>query len=74
MDTLQSLLRAAGVRQNELADALNVSEPTVSRWANGAADIPARYILPIAALLKLPAERVLAVAVAPRPAAPSEAA
>jgi transcriptional regulator with XRE-family HTH domain len=63
MDNLQSLLRERGVRQNELADALGVSEPTLSRWANRGADIPARYIGPIAVRLGVPVEKVLAVAV-----------
>jgi transcriptional regulator with XRE-family HTH domain len=67
MDTLQSLLRDRGVRQKELADALGVSEPSVSRWATRAADIPARYIGPIAQRLGVPADRVLRVAVRMEP-------
>lgn len=70
MRTLQSLLRDRGLRQKELADALDVSEPSVSRWANRDADIPSRYIQPIADFLDVPSTDVLAVAIArPVPAA-----
>lgn len=75
MKTLQSLLRDCGVRQKELADALGVSEPSLSRWATRAADIPARHIQPIADFLNVPVTDVLAVAISvkgadlPQPAA-----
>jgi transcriptional regulator with XRE-family HTH domain len=63
MANLQSLLRDRGIRQSELAGHLDVSEPSVSRWANGAADIPARYIQPIASFIGVPVADVVAVAV-----------
>lgn len=62
--TLQALMKSHGRRQSELADRLGVSEPSVSRWARRDADIPARYIQPIADFLGVPASDVLAVAVA----------
>ena len=64
MNTLQSLLRDRGLKQRDLADALGVSEPSVSRWANRDADIPAKHIQAIADFLGVPAVDVLAVAIA----------
>ena len=64
MRTLQSLLRDRGLLQKDLADVLGVSEPSVSRWANREADIPARYIQSIADFLDAPSTDVLAVAIA----------
>jgi transcriptional regulator with XRE-family HTH domain len=74
MMTLQSILKAKGLRQAALADHLGVSEPSVSRWATRGADIPARYIGPIAAFLDVPVTEVLAVAVQIAPPATAEAA
>jgi transcriptional regulator with XRE-family HTH domain len=65
MRTLQAILRERGISQKALADVLDVSEPSVSRWANREADIPARHIQPIADYLKVSASDVLGVATRP---------
>ena len=64
MRNLQSLLQDRGLRQKDLADALGVSDPSVSRWATRASDIPVRFIEPIATLLGVPVAEVLALALA----------
>lgn len=63
MQTLQDMLREKGRRQKDLAEALDVSEPSVSRWAKREVDIPTRHIASIAAFLDVEASDVLAVAV-----------
>jgi transcriptional regulator with XRE-family HTH domain len=63
MDTLKSIMEARGIPQRALAEQLKVSEPTVSRWARRGADVPTRYIEPIARILGVSVDVVLAVAV-----------
>lgn len=63
------MMEARGLRQRAVAEALGVSEPTVSKWTNRAADIPTRHIGPLAELLGVTGEAVLAVAVASEAAA-----
>ncbi len=65
METLQKLIRAKGRRQRDLAKAINVSEPIMSRWANRTTDIPARAIRPLADALGISVDEVLAVATVP---------
>lgn len=75
MNDLRSMIRAKGVRQRDIADALGVSEPTISRWADRRGAIPVGMVLPLAALLDVTAEDVLAVAAAAsKPGATQDAA
>lgn len=76
MSSLKAIMEARGIPQRALAEQLQVSEPTVSRWVRRGADVPTRFIEPIARILGVPPEQVLAVAVVqPITAAPaSEAA
>lgn len=45
---LQDLLKAKGVRQSIVADACDVSEGTVSKWASGKIRVPAERVAKIA--------------------------
>jgi DNA-binding transcriptional regulator YdaS (Cro superfamily) len=48
---LRAALRSSGLKQRAVADALGVSEPTVSIWASSR--IPAERVRPLAALLRV---------------------
>jgi len=56
---LKRAIREAGLNQRELADALDVSEATVSQWvayfvdANRGRRVPAEYVPRLAAMLKV---------------------
>lgn len=64
------MMRDRGLRQNEVAEALGVSEPTVSRWVNRGQDVPSRHIRPLADLLGVSPETVLANGLVERAARP----
>lgn len=57
--SLKAIFRSKGVRQRRVAQALNVSDSVVSRWAGGTLDVPSYYVLPLAELLNVPAAEVL---------------
>tara|TARA_B100001287_G_scaffold128270_2_gene108086 strand:+ start:718 stop:948 length:231 start_codon:yes stop_codon:yes gene_type:complete len=40
IDKLKTMIRTAGITQHELATALKVGQPTVSRWMNGTRQLP----------------------------------
>lgn len=71
--SLKDTAKAAGLKQCEIAAALKVGEPAVSLWFSRQAAIPHRYILPLAGLLNVSIEDVLAEAV-PLPKAKDNAA
>ena len=73
MSTLKTMLDARGIPQRAVAEQLQVSEPTMSRWVRGGADVPTRYIEPLARILGVPVADVLAVAVTQPIAAPAPA-
>jgi transcriptional regulator with XRE-family HTH domain len=56
---LKHIFKAQGVRQRLIAAQLGVSEPTVSHWASGRQHVPSEFVLPLARLLGVPAERLL---------------
>jgi transcriptional regulator with XRE-family HTH domain len=64
--TLHELVRGRKVKQREIAAALRVSEPTVSKWLSGQQAIPSRTIGPMAALLGVTPDEIVAAL----PAAP----
>jgi transcriptional regulator with XRE-family HTH domain len=64
MTDLKAMIRSAGLTQTAVARHLGVSTSNVSRWAAREADIPTREIEPLAALLGVDSQQVLAVAVA----------
>lgn len=64
MASLKQMMDGRGLRQRAVAEALGVSEPTVSKWVNRGADIPSRHIVALADLLGVAAQDVLAVALA----------
>lgn len=51
---------ALNLRQEDVAEALGVSRSRVASWETGRASPQARLILPLAELLKIPAEDLLA--------------
>lgn len=52
-------LRYRGLKQRHIAEALDVSEPTVSKWLNGTQNISVSQFFAIAELLKAAPEDVL---------------
>lgn len=48
-----------GIRQTDIAAECGVSDSTVSAWLAGHRDIPSRYLVRLAGLLKLPVEELL---------------
>lgn len=63
MSTLKVWLAERSIRQRRVAQTLHVSDQVVSRWCNRQSNIPAEYVMPLAKLLKLRAQDVLAVSV-----------
>lgn len=63
---LKDACREKNLRQRDIAESLGVSEPTISKWFQRQADIPVRYIKPLAVLLGVEPSVILAQAVAPR--------
>ena len=55
---LQELIRKSGLKQRDVAGALGMSEPTISRWATGATNVPSHMIRPLAEVLGVSAARV----------------
>lgn len=51
---------ALNLRQMDVAEALGVDRSTVASWETGRASPEARLILPLAKLLKIPADDLLA--------------
>jgi transcriptional regulator with XRE-family HTH domain len=51
---------ALNLRQMDVAEALGVERSTVASWETGRASPEARLILPLAQLLKVPADDLLA--------------
>lgn len=51
---------ALNLRQMDVAEALGVDRSTVASWETGRASPEARLILPLAQLLKVPADDLLA--------------
>jgi transcriptional regulator with XRE-family HTH domain len=67
---LQRLRRKANLTQAAVAEHLGVSERQVRNWEHGRAEPPARVVLLLAELFKVPAGVVLAsMATARRPSA-----
>lgn len=56
---IKARLRERGIRQKEIADRLDVSEPTVSKWVNGHAVIPTQYLRPMADALAVSVDVLL---------------
>ena len=50
---LRDLITKAGLRQKDVAAQLGTSEPNISRWVNGEADVPSHFMRPLAGLLKV---------------------
>ncbi len=69
--SLKTIMRNRGLKQVHIAEALRVSPPVVSRWFNRTADVPSRQVRPLADLLGVSAEVVLANGLADKPTAPS---
>jgi transcriptional regulator with XRE-family HTH domain len=63
---LKDACRERSLRQRDIATSLGVSEPTISKWFQRQADIPSRYIQPLAELLGIAPSIVLEQAVATR--------
>lgn len=40
IDKLKTMIRTAGITQHELATALKVGQPTISRWMSGSRQLP----------------------------------
>ena len=40
IDKLKTMIRTAGITQHELATALKVGQPTISRWMSGTRQLP----------------------------------
>ena len=47
-ETIISLRKAANETQNDLADALGISNRTVSKWENGESEPDCRYLMDLA--------------------------
>lgn len=63
---LKQRIRDRGLKQREVAARLGASESAVSLWLSRSADIPTRFIQPLADLLEMPVADVVSVAVAVR--------
>ena len=78
MLSLRKIAKGRGLRQKDIADRLDMSEATVSKWFNRSATIPTQFIGPLAEMLGIERAEVLDVAVvlprAPEDAPPAEAA
>jgi plasmid maintenance system antidote protein VapI len=61
MSTLKVWLAERNMRQRRVAQSLGVSDQVVSRWCNRQSNIPGDYVMPLAKLLKLKPQDVLAV-------------
>jgi len=62
---LRQQLKASGVRQRDVAELLGVSEATVSKWLSRKQSVPAAMVLPLARVLGLSGEDVLAAVTTP---------
>jgi len=58
MPELKQLLRAAGKRQRDIAEAVGRSEAAVSQWVNGERDIPADLVPQVEAVTGIPRHRL----------------
>jgi len=57
--TIVNLRREKGVTQEQLARAVGVSKPAVSKWETGTADPSTSNLLALAKLFGVPAEELL---------------
>lgn len=56
---LKQTIRTKGIRQRDVAEKMDVSESTVSKWIHRKADVPAKMIRPFADALGVTVEDVL---------------
>ena len=61
--TLQALIRNAGLKQREVADALGVHESTVSQWHGRWRSIPAQYTAVLANKLGVPVSDIVDISI-----------
>jgi transcriptional regulator with XRE-family HTH domain len=62
MTTLKHHAKALGLKQRDIAERLGAPTSSVSEWFNRQADIPTRYIQPLADVLAVPVADVVAQA------------
>ena len=56
---LKELRKAAGIRQNELAQALGRTPRNVRQWENGERGLPMGMVFPLARILGVTVQRVM---------------
>ena len=61
--TLQALIRNAGLKQRDVADALGVHESTVSQWHGRWRSIPPQYTAALANKLGVPVSVIVEISV-----------
>lgn len=53
INKLQQMIKEAGLSQQDLADQLQVKQPTISRWFNGERQLPIKYFFCIVDIICL---------------------
>ena len=59
MNNIRQLREAAGMKQSELADRMNVRPPTVFKWENGIANPTIANLIQLAEIFGVPLDEVV---------------
>ena len=59
INKLQQMIKEAGITQQELADQLEVKQPSVSRWLSGERQLPIKYFFSIMDIICLKTDKEL---------------
>ena len=57
INKLYQMIKTAGITQQELADQLQVKQPTISRWFSGERQLPIKYFFCIVDIICLKTQK-----------------